>query len=284
MFKDIYIVRKLNAANSEPVNRIVRIVETAALHMGQTIINEKDGCDSDTLIVAVGGDGTMLEAMRIGVDKGSIVMGINLGRVGFLTDFTADTTNPGRLYTEMTTILGPIAFSLEGGYDIENRVMVRATTQDFTCVAGNEISISSDKSDAPIMYNLSISNVNAGTHRANSILVSTPTGSTAYAMSAGGALMIPNMKAIQVVPVAPMTLTSRPIIVGDNHWVTIKAWGGVIAVRADGTERHVSSKVHTVDDPYVVKVQCTSHEVRLVHALSWNFFDVLAEKLGWQHK
>ena len=100
-------------------------------------------------------------------------------------------------------------------------------------------------------------------------------------MSAGGALMVPNMRAMQIVPVAPFSLTSRPIIVSGSSTIQIEAWGARVAVRSDGTERYVADRVHTEDDPCLVTIGISSDPVNVLHTARWNYFNVLAEKLGW---
>ena len=275
-FDQVVVIRKLNDMTNRNVMAIAAMVEQIAETHGVGV-----GTDPSphSIIVAVGGDGTMLEAMRLAQRSGAHVIGINMGNVGFLSELSA--IRKEDLKDELHRL-----FCDDWRYHhrIETRWFLRAKLSDNATAfgAGNEISVAGEKSDEMIRYQLVIDGADAGIHRANSILIATPTGSTAYSMSAGGALMVPNMKAMQIVPVAPFTLTSRPIIVSGSSKIQIRAWGAKVAVRLDGNERYVADRIHTQDDPYVVKIDIDDHgPVNMVHAADWNYFNVLTEKLGW---
>ena len=277
LFNHIHVVRKLNAPHSEQVNRVVAKLESLAAKYNLAVLPNKEECNEHTLVIAVGGDGTMLEAMRISAERKSIALGVNLGNVGFLTDFSE--FSPNSVVTIMRNIFEHHADSVY----LEERVMVSAAADldDWHVSAGNEITISRGESDATLSYRLWIDDHCAGEHRANSLIVATPTGSTAYSLSAGGSLMMPSMKALQIVPVAPMTMTSRPIIVGERSKITVDAWGGDLAIRADGVERHVYEQSFTKDRPFRLDLSISDSPVRILHNVSWDFFDVLSSKLGW---
>jgi len=147
-------------------------------------------------------------------------------------------------------------------------------------IAGNEVSVSRDTSDSMITYRLIFDDTDAGIYRANSVLISSPSGSTAYSLSAGGALMMPAIQAMQVVPVAPLTMTARPIIISPDTHVEIQAWGGKIATRADGLEWMHTNTEYTKEHPFTVFMQ--SHgDVRILHDKNWDYFSMLTQKLGW---
>ena len=277
-FDQVVVIRKLNDMTNRNVMAIAAMVEQIAETHGVGV-----GTDPSphSIIVAVGGDGTMLEAMRLAQRSGAHVIGINMGNVGFLSELSA--IRKEDLKDELHRL-----FCDDWRYHhrIETRWFLRAKLSDNSTAfgAGNEISVAGEKSDEMIRYQLVIDGADAGIHRANSILIATPTGSTAYSMSAGGALMVPNMKAMQIVPVAPFTLTSRPIIVSGSSKIQIRAWGAKVAVRLDGNERYVADRVHSQDDPYIVRIDIDDHgPVNMVHAADWNYFNVLTEKLGWQN-
>ena len=276
MFDQVVIIRKLNDMTNKKILGIASMVEQIATAHGISVGIEPT---PHSIIVAVGGDGTMLEAMRVAQRSGAHVIGINMGNVGFLSELSV--VNREELKDELHRLFGK---DWKYHHSVESRWFIRARLSDSSAYhgAGNEISIAGEKSDEMIRYQLLINGADAGIHQANSILVATPTGSTAYSMSAGGALMVPNMKAMQIVPVAPFTLTSRPIIVSGSSKIQIRAWGAKVAVRLDGNERYVADRVHTQDDPYIVKVDIDDlGPVNMVHAADWNYFNVLTEKLGW---
>jgi NAD+ kinase len=215
--------------------------------------------------------------MRLSSSTGATALGINLGNVGFLTDFSA-------IDVKQLEIALRDAFEYQGQiFNIEERVMLRGSIvgveQDI--IAGNEFALSRTTSDSMIQYRLTVDGYDAGIHRANSIIISSPTGSTAYSLSAGGGLMMPSMRAVQIIPVAPMTLTSRPIIAESSSNITIAAWGGPLSVRADGASRAVPMREYTRGDPLLVTISGWGSPARVLHADGWSFFDVLSKKLGW---
>lgn len=150
-------------------------------------------------------------------------------------------------------------------------------------IAGNEIGVAPVHSDSMICYRLEIGGMDAGVHRANAILASTATGSTAYSLSAGGALMVPDVNSIQLVPVAPLTMTSRPIVVAGKSKVKITAWGGDIAVRCDGQVVNLQHTLkYTQKHPFEIQITTHKKRVKILHLKGWNFFEMLTQKLGWQ--
>lgn len=275
MFKSVYVVPKYDAENDPLVVMISNAVKNVAEKRQLFTYIDPKRVNENTLVVAIGGDGTMLGAMRIAAQCHAVAMGINLGRIGFLTDFSG--------WVGQSIAEAAFEDVLEYAniiYPIEERLMIRAWHNNETVVAGNEISISRDKSDSMITYRLVFDDTDAGIYRANSLLVSSPSGSTAYSLSAGGALMMPAIQAMQVVPVAALTMTARPIVVSHDTNIEIQAWGGQIATRADGLEWMHTNAEYTKDNPFTLFVQ--SHgTVRILHNKDWNYFDMLTQKLGW---
>lgn len=276
----VYLIKKPN--DPDRVQPVVGIIKKAVLKLNdvytfqKTYINHDEQFfnsnppDETKMFIAIGGDGTMLDALKKStqIDDVKGVIGINLGKVGFLTDFTVDDTLEQTLFD----ILG-------GGskYKIEERIALCTETKWNNSIAFNEFSISSEFSDTMIEYTLKINNHYAGIHRANSIIVGTPTGSTAYTLSAGGGLLLPTMEAMQIVPVAPFSLTSRPIITNSKDIVSIEVESqGNIVIRADG---------HIIGGAYKstrVAITQTQYKGKIVHSEDWNYFDMLTQKLGWK--
>jgi NAD+ kinase len=275
MIKSIYLVPKFNAETDPHVVMISDAIKRVAEKRQLFVLIDPARCNENTLIVAIGGDGTMLGAMRIAAQHKSVAMGVNLGRIGFLTDFSGWNT-PKAVEENFDDILEYAGIV----YPVEKRLMLRAWHKTDSVVAGNEISVSRDKSDSMITYKLSFDDTDAGIYRANSLLVSSPSGSTAYSLSAGGALMMPAIQAMQVVPVAALTMTARPIVVSHNTKIEIQAWGGKIATRADGLEWMHTDAEYTKENPFTMFVQSSS-EVKILHNKDWNYFDMLTQKLGW---
>lgn len=274
MFGALHVVPKLNSENDPAVQRVVAEITAAAQSVGVNVV-DKDNILGHTLVVAVGGDGTMLEAMRIAALYDATALGVNMGRVGFLSDLGVQGSRDNSLSNTIASILLQRA-----PHTIEYRTVLTSTISE-RIIACNEFSISPTEGDTVLTYHLRIGNISAGVHRANSILVATATGSTAYSLSAGGALMMPGLNAIQVVPVAPMTMTSRPILVPSHVPITVEAYSQGVSVRADGQRVYSNENAFTRQAPYVITVRQYIREAKVLHLGGWNFFDTLTQKLGW---
>lgn len=276
-FNTFHIIPKLNSENDPMVQEVVGTIERTAAQVGVYQVTSVD-IRPNTLVIAVGGDGTMLEAMRVSAKTGAVAIGVNLGRIGFLTEIDNQRYLAHALAAALTLNRSDTF--------VEERLLLETSMNDTLAI--NEVSVSQLYADSLISYRLRIGDVDAGVHRANGILVSTPTGSTAYSLSVGGALMMPEMDAIQIIPVAPATMTSRPIIVPSNVSIALEAWGGNITVRSDGQileDRSTTSwKPPTKANPFVVTIKPHKIKAKVLHFTDWNFFSVLTEKLGWKHE
>lgn len=285
MFDSIHITQKLDAdPNNKFLQLVVRIVRQAATEAGVRV--NKYGGTERTLFVAVGGDGTMLEAMRMASSFGGAALGVNLGHLGFLTELSGkhveyyDTESHMFLQRKLVRI-----FKGQGVFE-ERRSLLTWNSPNGRedIVACNEFSLSAADSDTMISYRLNINGVDGGMHRANSVVVATATGSTAYSLSAGGALMFPSLDAFQIVQVAPMTMTARPLIVGGDSIIRVEVESRTQRLRADGLVvwseklQHISphDAVHHIAYTFV-----GGASVRLIHLEGWNYFQVLSTKLGW---
>lgn len=271
MYTSVHVIPKINSEGSAAVCKCTAAISDAALELGIKVV-DRASITSTTLVIAVGGDGTMLEAMRLSALRKCVSVGVNLGNVGFLTDMQPDDA----LTAKIVSLLRGEAHAT-----IEDRIALVGSSPNRDVLSCNEISIAPMSSDTMITYRLKVDQYDAGTHRANSILISTATGSTAYALSAGGALMMPSVDAIQLVPVAPMTLTSRPIIVPSTSKITVEAFGGGISVRSDGQVVNGQPQPATSDRPFVIEIEKHPDPVRVAHLPEWNFFNVLSQKFGW---
>jgi NAD+ kinase len=260
------------------VQMMLEAIQAACQRAHVNFVTEEAAIFNTTLIVAIGGDGTMLQAMRTAVLHDATAVGINLGRVGFLTDINSSQfpsqVNFEDFFTNLLTGSNVNQF-------VEQRTMLWIIRGAKPNLAGNEVSISRTGSDSMIEYSIYVNRSAVGTHRANSILISTATGSTAYALSAGGALMLPALDAFQIVPVAPLTLTSRPIVVPGDSLITIEAWASGISVRADGNVIEETNQTFTRENPFSITLQAFERRCKVLHLDGWNFFDILSEKLGW---
>lgn len=276
MFDSIFIVPKLNDRDSPRVQVVVQEVVAVAISNNVILVDETH-INSDTLVIALGGDGTMLEAMKVAAAKGATAIGVNLGNVGFLTDFT--TTG----FVEELNLILNTKDNLKKFYKVEERISLEA----YSDVSGNsiiykgafnEFVFSNVYSDTHIKYHLQIGDTDAGVHRANSLIVGTPTGSTAYSLAAGGGLILPTMQAIQIIPIAPCSMSSRPIIVPGVGYVrvTILETEGEWVLKRDG------STVQKYWKSLPVTITMSDNKVKLLHHKSWSFFQMLTNKLHWK--
>ena len=230
----------------------------------------KDGVGADLAIV-VGGDGTMLAAARELVPAGVPLVGINQGRVGFMTDIGHDDTRAG---------IGAI---LEGRYVVEERSLLDAEILPdgksmLRTVALNEAVVGKGSQGRLIEFELSLDGEFVYALRADGIIVATPTGSTAYALSAQGPILHPAVPALALVPLNPHTLSARPVSVSDKCVIDIAL------ARAPGLDAQTYFDGFALaelapGDHLVLKR--SSHVARFVHPPGYQYFATLREKLGW---
>src|SRR3990167_1425647 len=247
----------------------VFIEEKTAELMGKNSLptfSEKKIPANIDLMIVVGGDGSLLTAAHCALPYHLPVLGINRGRLGFLTDI-----HPNQL--------SKIADVLSGKYLVENRFLLKATNGKKNLgVALNEVVLL--PGDAQLIeFDIFINNQFVCQQRADGLIVSTPTGSTAYALSGGGPILHPQLNAIVLVPMFPHTLSNRPIVVeGDAKIELIIHDENTISpfVSCDGQ--------HRISIEPGSKITISKHptQLKLIHPQNYNYFTRLREKLGWQ--
>ena len=225
-----------------------------------------ESCD---LVVVLGGDGTMLHAARTLGESGVPLVGVNRGRLGFLTDISRD---------EAVKHLAEI---LEGRYKEEQRFMLDASvTRDGVVVAHtpafNDVVLNKGDSGRLIEFNVSVDGEYVYTQRSDGMIVSTPTGSTAYSLSANGPILHPTVHCIALVPLAPHALTARPVTLPDSCRIDIELLGPHDAgIFFDGHER---VDARPGDRLSITRAPGT---IRLLHPEHYSYFAMLREKLHW---
>lgn len=225
-------------------------------------------CD---LAIVVGGDGTILNAVRSLVHASVPLLGINVGRLGFLADISPD---------DLEVSLAEI---LNGSYREEQRFLLemqvlRDDKVIFESDAFNDVVVHIRDVARMIEFETRINNEFVNHQRADGIVVSTPTGSTAYALSAGGPILHATLDAITLVPISPHTLSSRPIVVDSDSQIDITVCNtkeGVAMATCDG---HSSSDVHVGDH---IKIKRKEKKITLLHPKKHNYFEILRAKLRW---
>jgi NAD+ kinase len=261
-------VALIGKPNSREVEASLKEIREFLASRGCEVQREGKGAD---LAVVAGGDGTMLTAARDLVPLGVPLVGINQGRLGFMTDIGHDDMRAG---------LGAI---LDGKYLIEERALLDAEIlrdgkSMLRTVALNEAVVGKGAQGRLIEFELSLDGEFVYTLRADGILVATPTGSTAYALSAQGPILHPAVPAFALVPLNPHTLSARPVSVSDKSVIEIKlaATPGLDAqTYFDG----FALAELAPGDRLVLKR--SAHAARFVHPPNYKYFATLREKLGW---
>ena len=225
-------------------------------------------CD---LLIAVGGDGTFLAAARAIADYDIPLIGINMGRLGFLVDISPD---------ELPEKLQPI---LRGRYTEEKRYLLRTKIIRNGEVihqerAVNEVAIHRWVTPSMIEIVTRINNVFLNSQRSDGLIVSTPTGSTAYALSAGGPILYPSLNALVLVPLNPHTLSNRPIVIHDSAEIEI-SFCQTKQINALVTCDHIEIPEVLISDTILIKKD--SNPITILHPEGNDFFQILRKKLNW---
>ena len=231
---------------------------------------DKAGLLSADLIVVLGGDGTMISTARLVGDADVLVLGINYGSLGYLTEFRIE---------EMFSALHSI---IAGDYEIDRRVMLdaehwRAHEKLATGRVLNDVVINKAALARIIDIDVNLNDLFVNKFRADGLIVSTPTGSTAYNLSAGGPIVYPSMNAVVLTPICPFTLTNRPIVVPDSAVIKLRLHNeneGVV-LSLDGQTGYPMRAADSV----VIRKSATTFN--LVQPANRNYFDVLRDKLKW---
>ncbi len=220
------------------------------------------------LLIAIGGDGTMLNCSRKYGSKGIPILGINLGKVGFLTDISPD---------EITSRLLEV---IKGNFIKDKRFFLKATIegQKESYIALNEVVIHSGAIAQLIDFDLSIDNRFVYRQKADGLIVSSPSGSTAYSLSGGGPIVLPSVDAITLLPMFPHSLlNTSPLIVGDDSKIRIEMIGrkskAVLSM-----DSHNSIKLKKGD---IVNISKGKSSLTLFHPPGHDFFEACRNKLGW---
>ena len=283
MFKHVAIVGKYHAVGSrDAIEHIahflhaqgceVALERDTALNTGLTHhqVLDADGigqqCD---LALVLGGDGTMLGIGRQLARYGVPMVGINQGRLGFITDIPLN---------GIDSLLGPI---LRGAYDEDPRSLIQAGVwRDGDCVfetiAMNDVVVNRGSSPSMVELRVEVDGHFVANQRADGLVIATPTGATAYALSAGGPLLHPAIDAWVLAPIAPHTLSNRPIVLPASGEVVIELVSGRDA-SAHFDMQTFTSLLHGDR----ITVRRSVHSLKLLHPVGWSYFDTLRKKLHW---
>lgn len=228
-------------------------------------------CD---LAIVVGGDGNMLGAARVLARFDIAVLGVNRGNLGFLTDLAPENFEQ------------PLNEVLAGNFVTENRNLLEITVHRHGIIkssnsAVNEAVLHADKVAHMIEFEAYINDEFVFSQRSDGLIISTPTGSTAYSLSGGGPILTPDLDAVSLVPMFPHTLSSRPLVVSGSSEIRLKVASTNDAHLQISCDSHVILAVMPGDDIYIRKHPTP---LRLVHPPGYSYFHVLRNKLGWGSK
>jgi NAD+ kinase len=230
-----------------------------------------EGVDLDALLT-FGGDGTLLRGARLLGARETPILGVNLGRVGFLTTATRDSLDPA------------LDALVAGRYEIEKRQALRAGIRDpegetrATQMAMNDVAVHKGGVARVIRVNVFIQGENVGPYSADGIIVATPTGSTAYSLSAGGPIVVPGVEAMVVTPIAAHTLAVRALVVPATYRIVIEpmaGWADDLLVSFDGQTGTTLAPGESVE------VCRADHRVCLIRLGGEGFFERMRQKLHW---
>ncbi len=227
--------------------------------------------ESDVVVV-LGGDGTMLSIARALASTGTPLIGINQGRLGFLTDIT------------VSDMYGAMAEILSGQYVAEERILLngqirRDGERVFEATAFNDVVVGKGGTGRLIDLEIAINSEFVYSQRADGLVVTSPTGTTAYALSAGGPIVHPTLEAVALVPICPHTLSARPIVVDSHSRIELTL------TYADDARVHFDGQHHfdlmSGDHVWITRA---SRPVTLLHPHSYSYYDTLRQKLHWGKK
>ena len=280
MFREIGILVKedlYDGIDNEALNLMINSISNLDINLyidkssnnkneNFTVLEHKEFVKKVDIVVVFGGDGTLLNAARKYLNYDIPILGINMGNVGFLTDISTD--NFEKTIKEV----------LDGNYKIEERNLVSAKFGNNHLYGLNEVVIHSGAYAQLMRYRLNVNDKVVYEQRSDGLIIATPTGSTAYALSAGGPIIHPSLDVWTILPMLPQSLSSRPFVISTDEKVEMDLFEGPnenAKICVDGQD--------DIDIPYGEKILISKMEktLKLVHPNDNDFFEACREKLGW---
>ena len=217
------------------------------------------------VIVAMGGDGTILRAAALARSTGVPILGVNMGRLGFLAGAAPEELEEG------------VGLLKEGRYEVEDRMALEAEMGGQSTFALNEVVIEKGVTAQMIQVKTSVEEAQISSLFGNGVIVSTPTGSTGYSLSAGGPVLHPSLKAMVLTPICPHSLTQRPLVIPGDQSISVE-------VIAEHTDIMLTTDGHTVGPlkrRERVVIRPAPEPVRLINLQGLSFYSLLRRKLDW---
>ena len=281
-FRNIALVgRQTDARVAEPMRVLadyltkagikVAAAEALALDLHVTRVAEEQLCDDADLVIAIGGDGTMLYASRLARIRGTPILGVNRGRLGFLADITPD------------EMIASVEQVLAGDYLRDSRLLLKASLRtaagdEIVEYGLNDVVVQRRGSGGMVDFSTSVAGRYVNTHSGDGLICATPTGSTAYALSCGGPIIEPQLDAVALVPICPHTLTDRPIVIPASREIEI------VLLKRDDSRAEITvdgGHIGTLGPGDTLTVAAASQRVTLLHPPGHDFYGILRSKLFW---
>ena len=277
MFKNIGIVIKKSAVSSESaaLDGLLKVLLKNAKNLysadevkfyGVENVDLKNFNDLVDLIIVFGGDGTLLGTARKFINNDIPILGINMGTVGFLTDVNIE---------NFESVIGDI---FKGDYVLEERSLVEANFSDQEVFGLNEVLIHSGSYAQLMRYRLLIDGKTVYEQRSDGLIIATPTGSTAYALSAGGSIIHPELNIWNIIPMMSQSLSSRPLIVSNKKSMEIQLIEGPLdhaMICVDG-QKDIPIKYNNS-----ISISKKNSTLKIIHPSNNDFYEACREKLGW---
>lgn len=251
-------------------------------HLGVTVVAEEEKAEAlglrslrsvdaqdVQLIISMGGDGTILRLAHNYPELDAPILGINLGHLGFMAD------------VPISDIYPSLQDLMSGAYKVHQRVMIQGhSPRGEHCFAVNDIVVHRGKNPSLVEIAIHIDGVYLNTFEADGIIISTPNGSTAYSLAAGGPIISPDLDALVLTPISPHTISNRPVVLTANQEIQIQYLSDYepVEVRADGLVHH---ELQTGD---VFRITRHPKTFKLVSLARRDYFSTLRTKLGWAGK
>lgn len=228
-----------------------------------------DDLRQSDMVLSIGGDGTFLRAAASVGDSGIPILGVNAGHLGFLADVPVS-----EILTSLSSILE------QGSYIVEHRSLLHLEIPDclqrYNPYALNEVAVLKRDQSSMVSVSVWVDGQFLNQYDADGLVIATPTGSTAYAMSAGGPILEPQSSCWVIVPIAPHTLTTRPLVLRDNSTIDIEvaSRNNIFLVSTDGQTVHLTTQSR-------LRLTKARHQIGVVRHPDHSFFDTLRNKLMW---
>ena len=228
-------------------------------------VSGNDLASAVDMLVVFGGDGTLLMAARLAMGSDVPILGINMGAFGFMTVINLD------------EMLGAMELVLDGKYSTSQRMMLDVSVEGAQHPALNDVVINRGNLSRMVNLETFVDGKYLSTFKADGLIISTPTGSTAYSLSSGGPIVLPELNSIIINPICPHTLTNRPIVLPPESVIEVIVWTkeGEASVTLDGQDLFILKSGDRVG------IQKSKYHINLVESPHRDYLEILRTKLGW---